>query len=136
MKKILLCVLLILFCSGVVFGGEFEDTLKKAEQGDAGFQYSLGFMYNVGKGVHHDDKQAVYWYSKAAEQGHEWAQFTLGMMYSKGQGAPHDDKLAYVWFSMYGDQNIIDLCERRLPPQQLAEAKAIVKKMQQEIDNK
>jgi len=32
MKKILLCVLLILCCSGFVFGGQFEDTLKKVTE--------------------------------------------------------------------------------------------------------
>ena len=35
MKKLLILVLLILFCSGSAFGGEFEETLKKAKQGDA-----------------------------------------------------------------------------------------------------
>ena len=35
MKKILILVLLILFCSGSAFGGEFEETLKKVEQDDA-----------------------------------------------------------------------------------------------------
>jgi TPR repeat protein len=33
---------------------------KAAEQGYAGAQYNLGFMYVNGKGVLKDDKQAVY----------------------------------------------------------------------------
>ena len=45
MKKVLLVTLIILFSAGIGFCGEFEDTLKKAGQGDAGAQYFIGLMY-------------------------------------------------------------------------------------------
>jgi len=70
MKKFLMFVLLILCFSGPVFCGEFEDTLKKAEQGNAFAQYNLGWMYANGQGVTQDYKQAVGWYTKAAGQGY------------------------------------------------------------------
>ncbi|WP_244060851.1 tetratricopeptide repeat protein, partial [Aeromonas caviae] len=69
-----------------------------AEQGNADAQVGLGSMYELGKGVPQDDKQAVTWYHKAAEQGNAEAQFNLGVMYAKGQGVPQDYKQAAVWY--------------------------------------
>jgi hypothetical protein len=45
MKKILILILLVLFCSGSVFGG-FKDTLKKTEQGDVDSQWNVALMYD------------------------------------------------------------------------------------------
>jgi len=45
-----------------------------AEQGHAYAQYSLGFMYDKGRGTLQDYTKAVKWYRKAAEQGHGEAQ--------------------------------------------------------------
>jgi len=41
-----------------------------AEQGDAIAQYNLGGMYQLGRGVPKDNKEAVKWFRLAAEQGH------------------------------------------------------------------
>ena len=68
-KRILMVLMIILFSAVTGLCGEFEDTLKKAEQGDAGAQYSLGFMYNDGEGVPQDYKFAYAWSSLAAAQG-------------------------------------------------------------------
>ncbi|WP_275967705.1 MULTISPECIES: tetratricopeptide repeat protein [unclassified Gammaproteobacteria] len=43
----------------------------------AGAQFILGMMYEHGKGVDPDDKEAVKWYRMAAEQGHPGAQKNL-----------------------------------------------------------
>jgi hypothetical protein len=64
MKKILFILLIILFSNGPVICGEFEDTLKKAEQGIAEAQHKLGSMYSKGEGVSQDQKQALYWHTK------------------------------------------------------------------------
>ena len=105
MKKILILVLLLLFCSSSALGGEFEDnTLKKAEQGYAVAQYGLGLMYYFGKGVPQDYKQAADWYTKAAEQGHASAQYALGVMHKNGQGVPQDYKQAVYWFTKAAEQ--------------------------------
>ena len=48
----------------------FELAKTRAEAGDANAQLLLGVMYDHGKGVLEDDKEAVKWYRKAAEQGH------------------------------------------------------------------
>lgn len=44
-----------------------------AEQGQAWAQFGLGTMYEDGKGVPKDDKQAEDWYRKAAAQGDQRA---------------------------------------------------------------
>jgi len=50
---------------------------KAAEQGHAEAQYKLGFMYQNGRGVKKDDKQAAEWYRKAAAQGNKEAERAL-----------------------------------------------------------
>ncbi|MGB7256053.1 MAG: hypothetical protein WBC94_20890, partial [Xanthobacteraceae bacterium] len=52
-----------------------------AEQGVAGAQVVLGFMYHDGEGVPQDYAQAAQWMRKAAEQGDEVAEASLGGMY-------------------------------------------------------
>ena len=54
---------------------------KAAGQGDAEAQYSLGWMYEQGKGVSQDYSEAAKWYREAAVQGDAEAQNNLGAMY-------------------------------------------------------
>ena len=68
-----------------------------ADQGDAGAQFNLGLMYDLGRGVPQDYAQAVKWYRLAANQGYASAQANLGNMYYLGQGVPKDYVLAYMW---------------------------------------
>ncbi|GHT40156.1 hypothetical protein AGMMS49921_01050 [Endomicrobiia bacterium] len=53
------------------------DQIKKAEQGVAEAQYSLGVMYGNGYRVKQDYKEAFNWFKKAAEQGHSDAKTAL-----------------------------------------------------------
>ena len=85
MRKALLSILLILTVPGPATAGPFEDGgtafLKNdyvtalplwrslADQGNAGAQNNLGFMYRFSVGVPQDYAEAVRWYRKAAEQG-------------------------------------------------------------------
>lgn len=69
-----------------------------AEQGFAPAQYSLGVMYDKGRGVAQDDAEASRWYRMAAEQGDVDAQTDLGIMYLHGRGVPKDDGEAASWF--------------------------------------
>ena len=64
-----------------------------AEQGDAGAQANLGYMYEEGQGVPQSYKEAVKWYRKAAEQGNAGGQANLGFMYDNGQGVLQDTLL-------------------------------------------
>ena len=61
---------------------------KGAEQGDAGAQYNLGYMYENADGVERDFVIAAEWYEKAAGQGHAKAQNNLAFLYRKGYGVP------------------------------------------------
>ena len=54
-----------------------------ADQGDVGAQYNLGVMYDEGRGVPEDVKEALKWYRLAADQGVADVQYNLGRMYGK-----------------------------------------------------
>jgi hypothetical protein len=68
-----------------------------AEQGDAGSQYQLGYMYLRRMGVRFDPAAAARWFLRAAEQGHWRAQIELSRMYDEGWGVPRDRPKAYMW---------------------------------------
>ena len=78
------------------------------EQGDGGAQNDFGRMYQYGRGVPQDDKQAVHWYTKSAKQGFAVAQNNLGWMYQNGRGVPENDKQAVRWFSKSAKQGYAD----------------------------
>ena len=78
--------------------------LPLAEQGDAGAQTDLGWMYANGRGAPQDYAQALMWRRKAADQGNATAQFALGLMYRDGQGAPQDFAQAAMWTRKAADQ--------------------------------
>jgi hypothetical protein len=79
-------------------------TEEAAERGEAWAQNNLGVMYENGKGVTRDDKEAVRWYTKAAEQGNAVAQNNLGVMYANGKGVTRDDKEAVRWYTKAAEQ--------------------------------
>lgn len=54
--------------------------LKNAKKGDAYSQYSLGCIYQNGKGVHVDHKKALYWYKKADQQGYKPAKDSISYL--------------------------------------------------------
>ena len=68
-----------------------------AEQGDAGAQSLLGFMYVEGDGVLQNHAEGVIWLRLAATQGEEVAIYRLGRMYAKGDGVPQDREEAVKW---------------------------------------
>ena len=75
-----------------------KEMLQLAEAGDADAQFSLGVMYEQGKGIRQDYTEAVRWYRKAAEQGYAEAQYNLGVMYAEGQGVRQDEAEAVKWY--------------------------------------
>jgi TPR repeat protein len=75
-----------------------------AEKGDAAAQYSIGFMYDQGKGVPQDYAEAARWFRKAADQGDARAQYSIGFMYAQGQGVPQDHAEAARWYRKAADQ--------------------------------
>lgn len=77
---------------------KFLDAKRKAEQGDAVSQFSLGVMYQEGTGVSNNAAKAVEWVQKAAEQGLVDAQEKLGIMFNLGEGVMRDRAKALEWW--------------------------------------
>ena len=104
--RVVMSLVFALMCAGAAQAGDVEDAdaafVKKdyataltkwrsaAQQGSASAQFSLGLMYDEGKGVAQDFKEAVRWYKLAAAQGNAKAQFNLGISYGKGEGVAQD----------------------------------------------
>ena len=85
-------------------GAAAEWYLRAAQQGHAGAQNSLGWLYQRGLGVSQDNAAAVEWYRRAAEQGHAGAQNNLGWMYQAGKGVSQDVEEAVRWYRKAADQ--------------------------------
>ena len=88
--------------------GDYATALKElrplAEQGHAGAQYFVGYMYYKGQGVDQDGEEAVKWLRKAAEQGDVKAQLRLGMMYRLGLTVPKNYAEAEKWLRKATEQ--------------------------------
>lgn len=73
---------------------DLESIFTMAEQGDAGSQNYLGFLYATGQTVAKDEKAAFIWFKKAADKGYPEALGNLAMMYEKGLGVGKDLRIA------------------------------------------
>jgi len=82
----------------------FEEAKAKAEAGSADAQSNLGEMYENGKGVKQDFKEALKWFQKAADQGGPEAQTNVGSTYYEGKGVKQDFKEALKWYKKAADQ--------------------------------
>ena len=109
-----------------------------AEQGYAGAQFALGYIYEGGRDLPKDYVEAAKWYRLAAEQGDVDAQCFMGVMYGTGKGVPKDDVEAYKWFNLAAAQRRIrrdllhanaarerDTIGKRMTPEQIAEAQKL-----------
>jgi TPR repeat protein len=67
-------------------------------------QFYVGLMYDDGRKVPQDYKEALKWYRLAAEQGYADAQMNLGFMYYKGHGVPQDYKEAARLYRLLSKQ--------------------------------
>jgi len=85
-----------------VWEGKFKEALPKAEQGDAKSQYTVGEMYEKGKGAVKDSKKAFEWYSKSAQQNNKKAAYKVGLAYlegyENGQGVKQNFSEAQKWY--------------------------------------
>ena len=75
-----------------------------AEQGNGKAQFSIGVMYEFGRGVKQDYVEAASWYRKSAEQGVMEAQFNLGSKYYSGQGVSENKAEAARWYRRAAEQ--------------------------------
>jgi uncharacterized protein len=117
--KLLLFVALLVAFPGLTYAGyddgkavydkgdyakAYKEFKPLAEQGDAGAQTYLGDIFEHGRGVLRDCKEAVKWYRKAAEQGNVAGQLFLGVCYETGQGVPQDYVQAVKLYRKAADQ--------------------------------
>lgn len=112
------------------YGTALREWRPLAEQGDAGAQLNLGFMYDNGYGVSQDYNEAIRWYRRAAEQGNDRAQYNLGLMYDAGNGVPRDFVQAHMWYDIAGVAVAIsyrDYVAREMTPAQIAEAQKLAR---------
>ena len=104
-----------------------------ADQGNGNAQFSLGTMYEKGRGVAQDEAMAAKWYRLAAGQGHIQAQYNLAAMYDNGRGVAQDEVLAHMWFSLavaHGNPEAArnrDIVARRMTPAQLTQAQKLAR---------
>jgi Sel1 repeat len=86
---------------------KFKRELPKAEQGNAKSQYSIGEMYEKGKGAERDAQKAFQWYQKAAKQGNKKAAYKIGLSYLEGKGAKKNYNNAYKWLKKSATKNYV-----------------------------
>lgn len=65
-----------------------------AVAGDMQSQYELGLIYDEGKGIPRNSKEAAYWYRRAARNGHADALLALGKAFRSGDGVLQDSRIA------------------------------------------
>jgi transglutaminase-like putative cysteine protease len=75
-----------------------------AERGGARAQSYLGSMYEGGRGVKQDYREAIRWHLISAAQGDADSQSHLGFLYESGLGAARDEGLAAQWYAKAADQ--------------------------------
>ena len=86
------------------FAAAFQLFRPLAERGDASAQSNLGVMYEQGRGVAQNYREAMRWFRLAAVQGNASAQSNLGVMYYKGQGIAQDYAEAMKWYRLAAEQ--------------------------------
>ena len=145
----LLALTFLFLFSGSVFADDLKDGLdaidkedyktahqiflKLAKKGHVEAQYNLGVMYEHGRGVPKNHKEAVKWYRLSAEQGDASAQFNLGILYAKGEGVPQDYVLAHMWWNLAGSSglevavNNRNIVEKKMSPQQIEKAQEMAR---------
>jgi len=84
-----------------------------ADQGHAGAQNNLGWMFRLGWGVPRNYAEAMKWYRLAADQGNAAAQFHLGLMFLNGWGVPLNYAETIKWYHLAADQGD-DLAQNNL----------------------
>ncbi|MBL8593949.1 MAG: sel1 repeat family protein, partial [Devosia sp.] len=75
-----------------------------AEAGFAPAQLSLGFAYDLGRGLDEDNAIAASWYMRAAQQGEARAASNLGYLYHGGDGVALDYQQAMFWYQKGADK--------------------------------
>ncbi len=76
----------------------FRIWLPLAKDNITDAQFYTAMLYDMGKGVPKNSKQAVHWYQKSALGGNHHAQHNLGVAYADGEGVTRDLTKAIYWW--------------------------------------
>jgi hypothetical protein len=76
----------------------FSLWLRRAEQGGADAQFTVGYMYATGRGAQLDYAEAQKWFRLAAAQDHPRALWALGLLFDNGWGVDRDQVEAFRWY--------------------------------------
>jgi TPR repeat protein len=114
LMRIVMAILFLLSSELVALAGPLDDAnsaYEKGEfssarhlydqlalQGDRTAQFRLGVLYEDGKGVAKDGREALRWYSVASAQGSPEAAYNLGRLYHDGRGIPQNHVRARRWY--------------------------------------
>ena len=85
------------------FQKALEIWLPRAYEGDTEAQFRVALMFDSGKGVVQNAREAAYWFTYAAELGHTGAQYRIGVIHLSGLGAPKDLARALGWWRLAAD---------------------------------
>ena len=84
--------------------GRFHYIRSRAENGDAGYEYQLGLMYEQGEHGLRSDYEAHKWFLRAAFQGVAAAQAKVCEFSREGRGVPRNDEEAFKWCRKAAEQ--------------------------------
>lgn len=78
---------------------QFEDYLKKANNGDAESMFNVSMCYYGGKGVEQDWDKGFKWCLKSAEANYPTGMLAVAMLYGSGIGVEKNKDNARKWFT-------------------------------------
>jgi TPR repeat protein len=64
---------------------------EAVERGNPYAQNNIGRLYNLGRGVAQDYREAMRWFRRAADQGNAPARDNIGWLYEGGLGVAEQD---------------------------------------------
>ena len=109
-------------------GVEWFRRAVQADNADA--EEQLGSLYEEGRGVIQDYKEAVRLYRMAADQGQSDGQYKLGMMYLLGKGIAKNPIVAHMWFNLAaGESGHIADHARAFPVKSAVEGRELAEEM-------
>ena len=92
----IVCALFLVLTSSANADMVFDFQKKMADKDNAEAQFSVGEMYESGRGVKRDVALALEWFNKAAANGHEGASFKLLYLDIEKNGLTADNKNAFT----------------------------------------
>ena len=97
--RIIMAALAALFLSTAVFAdaANIKDIEKRAQKGEAEYQYDLGMLYIRGEEMKQNFAEGIKWLKLAAAQKNADAAYQLCVMYENGEGVEKNEAESMKW---------------------------------------